>query len=262
MILSLSAYLGAQCIAWCSLIGNYSIFLARVMKALFSKGLRMREFFFQMYTIGVESLSIIVLTGMCTGLALALQSYIALHRMGVDSLVSLVVGKGMTRELGPVLTALMIAGRCGSAMAAEIGTMKITEQIDALKTLCIDPYYFILAPRLVASMLIIPCATLFAMISGILGGFFLSTHVLSINSAAYITIFQEQVTMNDIFGGLLKSAVFGFIIASIGIYQGMHAHGGARGVGLATTNTVVAASVLILLSNYVLSLLLFQIGME
>jgi phospholipid/cholesterol/gamma-HCH transport system permease protein len=260
MILELVDYLGAHCIAWCALLGNYLLFLARVFKALFSQGLRMREFFFQMYVIGVESLLIIVLTGLCTGLALALQSYIALHRMGVDSLVSLVVGKGMTRELGPVLTALMIAGRCGSAMAAEIGTMQITEQIDALKTLCIDPYYFILAPRLVASILIIPCATLFAMVSGILGGFFLSTYVLAINQAAYISIFQEQVTMSDIFGGLFKSMIFGFIIASIGIYQGIRAHGGARGVGLATTKTVVAASVLILLSNYVLSLILFQIG--
>ncbi len=204
----------------------------------------------QMEQIGVGSSTIIFLTGSFTGLALALQSYIGFHRVGAEDFIGLVVALGMARELGPVLTALMVTGRSGSAMAAEIGTMQITEQVDALKTLCIDPYQYLIVPRVIAATFMMPFLTIFSMICGVLGGYIFCIHVLELNAENFISIIQERVELSDITGGLIKAACFGFILSWVGTYNGFKTVGGARGVGKSTTRSVVVGSIIILIANY------------
>lgn len=214
-----------------------------------------------MHVIGVGSLMIVCLTGSFTGLALALQSYIGFSRLGAEEFIGLVVTLGMTRELGPVLTALIVTGRCGSGMAAEIGTMKVSEEIDALRTLRINPMQYLVLPRIVACVVMMPCITVFSMICGIVGAYLFSVHALGLNAETYIQIIQTRVELSDILGGLIKSAFFGLILSWIGTYQGYITTGGAQGVGRATTNSVVIGSILILIANYFLSSILFQTGL-
>ncbi len=215
----------------------------------------------QMKRIGVDSSSVIVLSSLSSGFALALQSYAGLSRIGGEEMLGAVVAWGMTRELGPVLTAIMVAGRSGSAIAAELGTMKITEQIDALRTLGINPYNYLIVPRILAGMLILPFLTMFGMFFGMLGGYLYTVTNLNMNPATYGNTIKNYLLITDILGGLIKSSVFGFILALVGSYQGFFAHGGARGVGKATTMGVVLACILILIGNYFLSSLLFKAGM-
>jgi phospholipid/cholesterol/gamma-HCH transport system permease protein len=252
--------LGSAVLSLCETLGHTTLFCLLVVKAFFQP-IRIQECIRQLYLMGVESLSIVVLSGSCTGLALALQSYSALHQLGVEYFVSLVISKGMIRELSPVLTGLMITGRCGSAIAAEIATMQITEQIDALKTLCINPFRYLVVPRIVAATVAVPLASLFSMICGIGAGYLLSIFVLNINAEQYVAIMHTHIEVADLVGGLLKALFFGLIIGLVGTYKGYYASGGARGVGKATTQSVVAASICIMVANYYLSLLLFQAGM-
>jgi len=208
--------------------------------------------------IGVDSLSIILLTGAFSGAVLALQSYVGFKRFGAEDFIGPVVALSLTRELGPVLTGLMVAGRAGSAIAAELGTMQITEQIDALKTLNINVNQYLMVPRIVASVLIMPLLTLFSMICGIVGGYVISVFVLGLNGEQYITQIQSYLELSDIVGGLIKSSVFGLILAWVGCYKGYYTTGGAKGVGMATTQSVVLSSILILISNYFLAAMLFE----
>ncbi len=184
-----------------------------------------------MNRIGVESLNIIILTGLFTGMVLALQTYIGFQRVGGEQLIGAIVALGIIRELGPVLTGLMVTGRAGSAITAEIGTMIITEQIDALKTLRINVFQYLVIPRIVASTFILPFLTLFSMIFGIIGGYIVCVHVLELSPEDYETSIRNYVEMADIRGGLIKAAFFGLILSWVGTYKGMHTHGGARGVG-------------------------------
>jgi phospholipid/cholesterol/gamma-HCH transport system permease protein len=208
--------------------------------------------------IGVDSLSIILLTGAFSGAVLALQSYVGFKRFGAEDFIGPVVALSLTRELGPVLTGLMVAGRAGSSIAAELGTMQITEQIDALKTLNININQYLVVPRIAASVLIMPLLTLFSMICGIIGGYVISVFVLGLNGEQYITQIQSYLELSDITGGLIKSSVFGLILAWVGCYKGYSTTGGAKGVGIATTQSVVLSSILILISNYFLAALLFE----
>jgi len=168
----------------------------------------------------------------------------------------------MTRELGPVLTGLMVTGRCGSAMAAELGTMEITEQIDALKTLSINPFQYLIVPRILASTLILPFLAIFSMALGTFGGYLLCVYSLDINPESYMSGIKEFVEFSDITGGLIKSSFFGFILSSISTYNGYYTTGGARGVGITTTRSVVIGSITILIANYFLSSILFQTGIS
>ena len=260
MIIQFLDYLGIRTLRVCSRAGRFILFLMTAITTLLTTRLKVRQLFAQMEFVGVGSFSIIFLTGSFTGLALALQSYIGFSRVGAEEFIGLVVTLGMTRELGPVLTGLMVAGRCGSSMTAEIGTMQISEQIDALTTLRIDPIQYLVVPRILASTLIMPFVAIFAMMCGIVGGYMYCVYALGLNAETYIQIIQERVELSDITGGLVKSACFGLILSWVGTYQGYNTRGGARGVGSATTRSVVIGSILILTANYFLSAFLFQTG--
>ena len=260
MIVSIADTLGQFFITACNRVGAFVLFMMVVVKTMFTTRLKTYHVIFHAQHIGVNSLPIIFLTGSFTGLAIALQSYIGFHRVGAQEFVGLVVTLGMARELGPVLTGLMVTGRSGSSMAAEIGTMQITEQIDALKTLCINPYQYLIVPRIIATTFVLPALTLFATIFGSMSGYYFCIHMIGLNAETYSSIITQHMELSDIIGGLIKATFFGFIIASIGTYNGFSATGGARGVGIATINSVVVGSIMILIANYFLSSFLFQAG--
>lgn len=209
-----------------------------------------------MQRIGVESLVIVILTGTFAGMVFALQTYIGFKRVGGEQFIGAVVALGMIRELGPVLTGLMVTGRAGSAITAEIGTMRITEQIDALETLRIDTFQYLVVPRILAGTIILPFLTVFAMICGVIGGYIICVHVLELSPEDYTTAIKTYVELNDISGGLTKACAFGLILSWVGSYKGYLTRGGAKGVGIATTQSVVTSSILILIANYFLTKLL------
>lgn len=262
MIVPFLDAVGRGTLIFCDKIGTFVVFFINIFVALFTTRLKYKQVLLQMEMVGVGSLVIVLLTGLSTGLAFALQSYIGFHRVGTEDFVGLVVTLGMTRELGPVLTGLMVAGRCGSAMAAELGTMRITEQIDALKTIGINPFQYLIVPRVVASTIIMPFLTLFSMICGIVGGYLLSIYSLGLNPETYISTIVERVEISDVTGGLIKSAFFGLFFSWVGTYRGFYTSGGAQGVGRATTQSVVLGSIIILISNYFLTSWLFQSGLS
>lgn len=211
----------------------------------------------QMEAIGVNSLPVVLITSLFTGATLALQSMTGFARFNAEELVGTVVALAMTRELGPVLTAVFVAGRVGSGMAAELGTMRVTEQIDALQTMAVSPVHYLVVPRLWGGVLMLPVLTVMADFMGILGGYFVSVVLLGNNSHIYVRRTVDYLELSDIYTGLVKAAVFGTIVALIGCYQGFYASGGAEGVGKATTRAVVVASMMILLANYILTTIFF-----
>src|SRR5512143_2308294 len=204
----------------------------------------------QMIEIGFYSLPVVGLTAIFTGMVLALQSFTGFSRFSAESAIPNVVVVSITRELGPVLASLMVAGRVGAAMAAEIGTMRVTEQIDALTTLSTDPFKYLVVPRLIAGIVTLPILVLIADIIGVLGGFLVGVYKLAFNDVAYLRNTMDFLQFQDVFSGLVKAAVFGFLITLMGCYHGYTSNGGAQGVGAATTNAVVSASILILTFNY------------
>ncbi|MBX6320945.1 MAG: ABC transporter permease [Rhodospirillaceae bacterium] len=212
----------------------------------------------QMVEIGYYSLPVVGLTAIFTGMVLALQSFTGFSRFSAESAIPNVVVLSMTRELGPVLAGLMVAGRIGAAMAAEIGTMRVTEQIDALVTLSTNPMKYLVAPRLIAGLTMLPLLVLVADIIGVFGGYLVSIYKLGFNPGTYLKTTMDILEPIDVISGLVKAAVFGFLIALMGCYHGYHSRGGAQGVGAATTNAVVSASILILTFNYVITELFFS----
>ena len=207
----------------------------------------------QMVEIGFYSLPVVGLTGLFAGMVLALQSYTGFSRFSAESTIPTVVVLSITRELGPVLAGLMVAGRVGAAMAAEIGTMRVTEQIDALTTLSTNPHKYLIVPRLLAGLLMLPFLVLVADIIGVFGGYLVSIYKLGFNPEAYITNTFEYLEVMDVASGLVKAAVFGYLIALMGCYHGFHSRGGAQGVGKATTNAVVTGAILVLIFNYIIT---------
>lgn len=207
----------------------------------------------QVVYMGYYSLPVVGLTAIFTGMVLALQSYTGFSRFNAESAVATVVVLSVTRELGPVIAGLMVAGRVGAAMAAEIGTMRVTDQIDALTTLSTDPFRYLVLPRLLAGLITLPLLVLVADIIGVFGGYIVGTYKLGFNPANYLTQTETYLERMDVISGLVKAGVFGFIISLMGCYHGYHSRGGAEGVGQATTYAVVSASILILLSNYMLT---------
>ena len=211
----------------------------------------------QMIDIGYYSLPVVGLTAIFTGMVLALQSYSGFARFNAESAIATVVVLSMTRELGPVLAGLMVAGRIGASMAAEIGTMRVTEQIDALTTLSTNPFKYLVAPRLLAGLLMMPLLVLVADVIGVFGGFLIGVNKLGFNAGGYIKQTFEFLEFKDVFSGLVKAAVFGFVITLMGCYHGYNSRGGAQGVGTATINAVVSALILILIFNYMITELFF-----
>ncbi|MEQ9608470.1 MAG: ABC transporter permease, partial [Kiloniellaceae bacterium] len=190
-------------------------------------------------------------------MVLALQSYTGFARFSAESAIPNVVVVSITRELGPVLAGLMVAGRVGASMAAEIGTMRVTEQIDALETLATNPFKYLIAPRLIAGLTMLPILVLIADIIGVFGGYIVSTQKLGFNPATYLKNTWDFIETQDVISGLVKAGVFGFLVTLMGCYHGYHSRGGAQGVGAATTNAVVSASILILSFNYFITELFF-----
>ena len=252
------AHLGRVVLALFAEAGRASLFLRDAVIQGLSPPFYPRQLLLQMLRIGYFSLPVVGLTAFFTGGVLALQIYIGSSRFNAESLVSSIVALGITRELGPVLAGLMVAGRVSAAIAAELGTMRVTEQIDALTTLSTKPFRYLVAPRLLAALITIPLLVAVADTIGIMGGYVVGTSSLGFNGAAYLKNTVDFLEFDDVFSGLIKAAVFGFIIALMGCYHGFNSKGGAQGVGRATTNAVVSASILILAANYVLTSLLFK----
>jgi phospholipid/cholesterol/gamma-HCH transport system permease protein len=238
--------------------GRLSIFTRDAVRHIVLPPVYFRLIFAQMVKIGYNSLPVVGLTAFFTGGVLALQIYIGGSRFNAESLVSSIVALGITRELGPVMAGLMVAGRVSAGLAAEIGTMRVTEQIDALRTLSTNPFKYLVVPRLLAATITMPLLVVIADILGIMGGYVVGTKSLGFNGAVYIKNSVDFIEFDDVTSGLIKAAVFGFIIALMGCYHGYQSKGGAQGVGRATTNAVVSASILILAANYALTSLLFS----
>jgi phospholipid/cholesterol/gamma-HCH transport system permease protein len=211
----------------------------------------------QMIDIGYYSLPVVGLTAVFTGMVLALQTNTGFSRFGAASATATVVVLSVTRELGPVIAALMVAGRIGAAIAAEIGTMRVTDQIDALSTLSTNPMKYLVVPRILAGLVTLPLLVLVADVIGVFGGYIVATYKLGFNPSSYISNTVANLTSNDVWSGVIKAGAFGFIVALMGCYYGYHSRGGAQGVGAATTYAVVSASVMILLVDYLLTSVLF-----
>lgn len=211
----------------------------------------------QFLEIGYYSLPVVGMTTLFSGMVLALQSYTGFARFSAEGAVATVVVLSMTRELAPVLAGLMVAGRVGAAMAAEIGTMRVTEQIDALTTLSTNPFKYLIAPRLIAATVSLPVLVLLGDIIGVFGGYVVGVYKLDFNAATYIQSTVQFLERIDVISGLVKAGVFGFLVALMGCYHGFRSRGGAQGVGAATTNAVVTASILILVANYIITELFF-----
>lgn len=238
-------------------IGGMALLLGKSLLYLPRKPYRWRYFFRQLEFIGVKSIFIVILTGLFTGMVLALQAYYGLRKFGGESMLGAGVALSMTRELGPVLTALMVAARAGSAMAAELGTMKVTEQVDALLAMAVHPVHYLALPRLLAGVIMVPLLTVVSVFVGIVGGYFVGVVLLDINSGTYMQKMLEVVTGADLYNGLYKSVVFGVVLAVISCYEGLQAKGGAEGVGLVTTRAVVLSAISILIFDYIMTAMLF-----
>ena len=252
------ATVGAAFLTFVTASGRLAVFaglaLATAFTPPFYPGVMLR----QMVSIGYFSLPVVGLTAVFTGMVLALQSYTGFSRFSAEGAVATVVVLSVTRELGPVISGLMVAGRVGAAIAAEIGTMRVTDQIDALTTLSTDPLRYLVLPRLLAGVITLPMLVLVADIIGVFGGYLVGVYKLGFNPQAYLNGTWQHLETIDLVSGLVKAAVFGFIVALMGCYQGYHSRGGAQGVGRATTYAVVSASILILLVDYLITAAFFS----
>ncbi|MDB5478004.1 MAG: transporter permease [Alphaproteobacteria bacterium] len=256
--LHLMQHTGRAVLGFLGAVGHLTVFIGNCLKALVTPPFYPRTILRQFVDIGYYSLPVVGMTALFTGMVLALQSYTGFARFNAESAVATVVVLSVTRELAPVLAGLMVAGRIGASMAAEIGTMKVTEQIDALTTLSTNPYQYLIAPRLLAGTLMLPLLVLVADIIGVFGGFLVGVYKLNFNPATYLKQSLDYLQFVDVASGLTKAAVFGFIVALMGCYNGYNSGRGAQGVGRATTNAVVAASILILIFNYILTQAFFS----
>lgn len=252
------AGIGRVFLAFLAETGRLTLFMISAVSHCLRPPLYGRLIGQQMLRIGYFSLPVVGLTAFFTGGALALQIFMGGSRYGAEAFVPNIVVLGITRELGPIIAGLMVAGRVAAAIAAELGTMRVTEQIDALTTLSTNPMKYLVVPRLVAAVLTLPVLVLVADAIGVFGGYVVSTESLGFNGGVYIKNTVDFVTNGDIISGVIKIAVFGFIIALMGCYHGFNSKGGAQGVGAATTNAVVNSSILILASNYFLTSVLFH----
>ena len=238
-------------------IGKFIIFGANFFFWLPRKPFFIKQFLKQVFEIGYLSLPVVGLTAVFSGMVLAIQSFTGFARLGAEDAVATVVVLSITRELGPVLAGLMVAGRVGASITAEIGTMKVSEQIDALYVMSTRPIQYLVIPRVLAGLICLPFLVIIGDVIGIMGGWIIGVYQLGFNSMVYIDRTIEYLEIIDIFQGLVKATTFGFIISLMGCYQGFHCGQGAKGVGRATTNSVVTSSILILISNYIITTTFF-----
>lgn len=249
----LLALIGALIINFTTETGRLFLLLCSVLKEAVLPPYEVKNTLKQMLEIGVKSVPVVLITAIFTGMVLALQTYTGFRRFGAESLVGSVVALSMTREMGPVLTGLIVAGRAGAAMAAELGTMRVTEQIDALETLATKPVKYLIVPRFVSSLVILPSLTVIADIVGIMGGYAIAVWLFDTSPVLYWKRAWDYLELSDIYGGLVKACFFGAAIAIISCYKGFYTRGGAEGVGKATTGAVVISFMTILISDYFLS---------
>ena len=257
LLLAPFAAIGRSTLGLLSAIGSVALYAGRAVSHILRPPFYPREVLWQLLQIGWLSLPVVGLTALFTGGALALQIFAGGSRFNAEAVVPQIVAIGIVRELGPVLGGLMVAGRVAAAIAAEIGTMKVTEQIDALVTLSTNPLKYLTVPRILAATISLPVLVAVGDAIGIFGGYLVSTTRLGFNEAAYLRNTVDFLEVWDVTSGLIKGAVFGFIVALMGCYHGMNSGRGAQGVGRATTNAVVSASILILAANYLLTELFF-----
>ena len=250
--------IGKYTIMMVSKIGQLMCFAFSSVRWIFSFPFYFKQLLEHLLEIGFFSIPVVGMTAIFTGAVLVLQSYTGFTRFSAEHSIPTVVVLSITRELGPVLAGLMVAGRVGSSIAAEIATMRVTEQVDALFTLAVNPMKYLVVPRVLASVIVLPLLVLVADIIGIMGGYLVATEKLGFNRARYIDNTMKYLEMDDVISGLIKAGIFGFIIAVSGCYSGYHTKKGAEGVGVATINAVVMASVLILFANYITTQVLFR----
>lgn len=237
-------------------LGDISILLARAFKFIFKGKIDIREAFNQMATIGVASLPIVLITVAFSGAVLALYMSQIVVRWGLGSVTGAVVGISIAREIGPVLTSVVVAARAGSAIGAELGSMKVTEQIDALRSLAVSPVQYLVVPRLLAGILMLPVLTIFGDVIGIVGAYWVAV-VNGVAGGGFISSLKAQVVPYDVMMGLLKTVFFGIVIVVVGSQQGLQTSGGATGVGKSTTNSVVISIVIIYILNFFLAYVMF-----
>jgi phospholipid/cholesterol/gamma-HCH transport system permease protein len=238
-------------------VGRFFTLFGRTLSWTVRPPYDVRELTRQMVKVGVDSSPVVLLTALFTGMVLALQTFSTLKRVNAEGYVGTLVALAMVRELGCVIGALVLAGRSGSAMGAELGTMRVTEQLDALEVLATDPVHYLVVPRVWATTLTLPMLVALGDAVGIIGGYLVSVVLLGANPVSYLDNTFQFMDVRDVTSGLIKAAVFGLLIALIGCQQGYHARGGAEGVGRATTRSVVIASMAILISDFFLTKILF-----
>ena len=249
---------GASILSFFQSIGALSLFVGKAVASCFTPPWYPKLIIRQFIDIGYYSLPVVGMTAIFTGMVLALQSYTGFARFNAESAIAGVVALSVTRELAPVLAGLMVAGRIGASIAAEIGTMRVTEQIDALTTLSVNPYKYLIVPRIIAGTVMLPLLVLIADIIGIYGGYIVSIHTLGFSEGSYLTQTWNILEANDVISGLVKASVFGFLVTMMGCYHGFNSGRGAQGVGSATTYAVVSASILILVFNFLLTKVFFS----
>jgi phospholipid/cholesterol/gamma-HCH transport system permease protein len=230
-------------------MGGLTILLFRTVFWTFAPRARKRQVLEQMHFIGVASFPIVVLISFFTGMVLALQSAYQMQKMSAEMYIASLVALSLTRELGPVLTGLIVAGRCGAAISAELGTMRVTEQVDALETMSVNPVHYLVVPRFLAMVIVVPILTIFADFFGILGGYVIGVGRLNITSSMYIHMTWDPLAVKDITTGLIKSISFAVIICLISCFEGLNSEEGAEGVGKATTASVVRSFILIIVAD-------------
>jgi phospholipid/cholesterol/gamma-HCH transport system permease protein len=257
MMIGFLQNIGRAALGFLAAFGRITLFTANAVRWTCLPPYYMRQFFRQVLDIGYFSLPVVGLTTLFSGMVLALQSYTGFARFSAEDTVATVVVLSVTRELGPVLAGLMVAGRIGASMAAEIGTMRVTDQIDALDTLSTRPMQYLVAPRILAGTICLPFLVLIGDLIGVFGGYIVGVYRLGFNPSIYLSRTLEYLEFSDVTLGLIKAAVFGFLIALMGCYHGYNSGRGAEGVGRATTNAVVSSSILILISNYLVTALFF-----
>jgi phospholipid/cholesterol/gamma-HCH transport system permease protein len=240
-------------------LGDMTLLLWETIQSFFHRRLNLTDLAYQLYYIGIKSQSVVLITGAFTGMVLAAQTYLQFHKVRMDTATMAVVSVSMLSQLGPVLTGLMVAGRVGASIAAELGTMKVTEQIDALRTLATHPVDYLVLPRVVAATIALPVLTAEAIAVGIGSGYLVTTSLLNVDATYTWANMLKYTVPNHLFAGLTKATFFGTIISLIACYKGTHCGEGAEGVGRATTEAVVTASITILISNFFLTLLLGRV---
>lgn len=250
-------HIGHAAITFVEELGSLVLFFIHTLYWLIRPPVFLRQLFKQMEFIGVRSSSVILLTGMFTGMVTSLQSHYGFSLFGAEALVGSTTALGILRELGPVLAGLMVTARAGSAMTAEIGTMKVTEQIDALTVMAVNPYQYLIIPRIIAAIIMMPLLTLVFDSIGIIGSYLVGVELLDIDKGIFMARIVEYVDYGDLFSGLFKSACFGAILSIVGCYKGFTTTGGAEGVGKSTTNSVVISSVSILIADYFLTAIMY-----